>query len=537
MSIRRAFLVSLSNLLYPCLLFSPALATDESSHIIDESEWLFDLPLKELGNVKIVSAAKSHEKIEETPASVVLITREEIAYYGYATLSELLEHIPGLYQIDDYQEGAKLGVRGFWSGVANRNIIVLVDGVKQVEDRDQGNPLNKIAVPVESIDRIEVVRGPLSVIYGAGAMFGVINIITNKPEEESPNRVSSSYGSLDTKRLFARVAKKSNDFHYVFNTSYYKTAGIDERYSRLQSSPSPGAAGLSTGGRLEDNEKYLKFSGSYKRVSISTSYIQSEKEFFFPLPAVADGSLRTTKAVNVSISARNKVSQSLSLEGRLVLSTNRASLKYDVRRPDWVGNQTWKSSAYEFELNAFFQPNDQVNATFGLNNRSVFDLSDRFHIPSSGFPSTQNAARLLEDGEQIVTQAFFSQVNVSLSSKLLLVAGFRMERQEPYGLSDSKAGGLPEFTFVQGRFDKSKITTIPRAAAIFKQSSNHIFKIMYGEAINRPSFLQNITNTLDPDRDNLEPERIRTLELNYNAVLAIAILKSLLDATFWIFSD
>ena len=80
--------------------------------------------------------------------------------------------------------------------------------------------------------------------------------------------------------------------------------------------------------------------------------------------------------------------------------------------------------------------------------------------------------------------------------------------------------GLPQFTFVRGRFDKSKVAFIPRAAAIFKQSSNHIFKMMYGEAINRPSFLQNITNTLDPDRDSLEPEKIRTLELNYISVLA-----------------
>ena len=278
--------------------------------------------------------------------------------------------------------------------------------------------------------------------------------------------------------------------------------------------------GLSTGNRLEDEEKYLKFSWGYKSVSINTSYSQSKKEFFFPLPAVVDGSLRKTEAVNISIGTRNQVSQPLTLEGRFVFSTNNASLKYDIRRPGWVGNQNWKSSAYEFELNAFFQPNEQVNATFGLKNRSVFDLSDRFHIPSSGFPSTQNAARLLEDGEQILTQAFFSQVNVSLSSNLLLVAGLRMERQLPYGLSDSKARGLPQFTFVRGRFDKDKVAFIPRAAAIFKQSSKNIFKMMYGEAINRPSFLQNITNTLDPDRDSLEPEKIRTLELNYISVLA-----------------
>ena len=47
-------------------------------------------------------------------------------------------------------------------------MVVLVDGIRQVEDRDQTNPLNKIAVPVGSIDKVEVVRGPMSVVYGAG---------------------------------------------------------------------------------------------------------------------------------------------------------------------------------------------------------------------------------------------------------------------------------------------------------------------------------------------------------------------------------
>jgi outer membrane receptor for ferrienterochelin and colicins len=498
------------------LITAPGTGAEAQSE--DDFDRLLDLSLEELMGMEMVSAAKSSEKIEEIPASVVLITREEIEFYGYTTLTDLLEHIPGLYQIDDYNEGAKFGVRGFWSGVTNRNLVVLVNGVKQVEDRDQTNPLNKIAVPVESIDRIEVVRGPMSVIYGAGAMFGVINIITNQPDDSGS--ASVSYGSMSSKRVFARAARKRDDAHFVLNTSHFRTDGISEPYSALQSSPSPGAAGLSTKRRLEDAETYVNLSGRYRSVSLSASYTQSEKEFFFPLPAVADGSLRTTKAIDLAIGSRNEISPLLTLEGRFVFSSNSAALKYDVRRPDWIGNQKWESSAYELELDAFFRPNEQVSATFGLNSRSVFDLSDRFHIPSSGYPSTQNAERLLEEGEEIVTQAFFSQVNAGLSSKLSVVAGFRLERQLPYGLSDSKAGGLPEHTFVNGRFDRSQVAFIPRAAAIFKQSNSNVSKIMYGEAINRPSFLQNITNTLDPDRDSLEPEKVRTLELNQVSVLA-----------------
>lgn len=497
---------------------APVLAAEEKPNFSAERLDLYEIPFQDLAKLNFVSAAKSPEKISDIPASVIVITRTEIEQYGYTVLDELLRHIPGLYPINDYHEGPKFGVRGFWSGVANRNMAILVNGVKQLEDRDQSNPLTKIAVPIESIDRVEVVRGPMSVIYGPGAMFGVINIITNQSDGDS-SRISSSFGSLDSRRLFARLSNQTDEGQFVINSSIYSTRGIDEPYTSLQSSPSPGTAGLGTGGRLEDEEKYLNFSGTYKSISLDASYTHSEKEFFFPLPAVADGSLRTTNALNISIGSQNKISDSLTIEGKLLFSKNSAALKYDIRRPNWIGNQRWSSSAYDFELNAFYQPNARTNLTFGFNYRSVFDVSDRFHIPSSGFPSTQNAARLLEEGEEIVTQAIYSQLSLNPTSKLLLVAGLRMERQLPYALSDSKAGGLPEFTYSKGKFDKDEVTTIPRIAAIFKPTESHLFKLMYGEAINRPSFLQNITNTLDPNRDSLKPEDIKTFELNYLSVI------------------
>ena len=508
----RAFLI--------CFVMCPGLATAGEEPGAASTSWLYDLSLGELAHVEITSAARSSEKIEEIPASVVLITRQEIDSYGYATLTELLGHIPGLYQIDDYQEGAKLGLRGFWSGVTNRNIIVLVDGVKQVEDRDQSSPLNKIAVPVESIERVEVVRGPLSVIYGPGALFGVINIITHKPDSASSSRVSASYGQRNTKRAFIRVMDKMGELEFALNATFYGTDGIDEPYSRIQTTPSPGVAGLSTENRLEDGERYLNLFASFRDWFFDTSFVRSEKEFFFPLPAVADGSLRTTEAANLAVGYARELSPTLSLDGKLVYSSNDAHLRYDIRRPDWDGNQRWKSSALEFELNGFWLLNPNLDVTVGMNRRSVLDLSDRFHIPSSGFPSTQHAARLLVDGEHIVTQALFSQANYHLSNDLLLVAGVRAEQQLPYRLSDSKAAGLPEFTFREGKFDEDGITLIPRAAAIYNLNDRHIFKAMYGEAINRPSFLQNITNTLDPNRDSLEPEKIETLELNYITTLS-----------------
>ena len=75
---------------------------------------LFEMSIDEMMNIKISTAGKKAEKVSIIPASVVIITREEIEKYGYCTLEEILESIPGLYQVDDWQSGgSNFGVRGF----------------------------------------------------------------------------------------------------------------------------------------------------------------------------------------------------------------------------------------------------------------------------------------------------------------------------------------------------------------------------------------------------------------------------------------
>ncbi len=160
--------------LFSCLLNAASL-NDE------KIETLFNLTFEDLMNVKIDTAGKTCEKIGEIPASVVILTRQEIERYGYTTLTEALEHIPGLYNINNYEGiSGNFGIRGFWNSTyENGSIVLLVNGINQKNDLKRSSPFTNIAVPIEAIDRIEVVRGPMSVTYGNGATFGVINIVTN----------------------------------------------------------------------------------------------------------------------------------------------------------------------------------------------------------------------------------------------------------------------------------------------------------------------------------------------------------------------
>lgn len=130
---------------------------------------IFDLSLNDLAAIKVQAAGK-RTKIESIPASVVIITRQDIQKFGYTTLKEVLNQVPGLYLWDDYHVRGRIniGVRGYTS---SDNIIILVNGINQVEGVYNEYLLTKVAVPVEAIDRIEVIRGPMSVLYGSGAFL------------------------------------------------------------------------------------------------------------------------------------------------------------------------------------------------------------------------------------------------------------------------------------------------------------------------------------------------------------------------------
>jgi outer membrane receptor protein involved in Fe transport len=494
----------------------------QEKKIVDE----FEMSLEDLLKVNVITAAKSPQQIGDIPASVVIITREEIEKYGYMTLTEILESIPGLYAIDDYCEGGvNFGVRGFWSGVPNNNMIILVNGVSQVDDFSSNYPLDKIAVPVEAIDRIEVIRGPMSVIYGSGAFLGVINIITNDISRGTKSMAVFSAGSQKTKKIFLRCADEVNGFKYVCNASIYDTYGMNQPLSEMVRDVSVlPAFGLmeddSTGGRLEVKEKHFNFSGSFKNFYTEISHIQTKNEVFFFYPTFSEGSKADLYATNISLGCKKVFSDKFSFDGKVTFSQNRWWETYDFLFDDFYGIQQFESRAWESELELFIKPSPHLGVKTGFYYRSVQDASNMYDIPSFNTTSLENNYFYLADGSNIVTRAFFTQVNCKPFRALNLVAGVRLEQMPRYDLSAILAGGTENFQSVSGTYDRDKIEVIPRFAAIYSLNDNHIFKLLYGQAINRPSFFQNSINLLlQPGKGSLKPEHIRTFELNYIASL------------------
>ncbi|MEZ5671154.1 MAG: TonB-dependent receptor [Thiotrichaceae bacterium] len=495
-------------------------------------ERLLNLSLEELMNEQIITAGKTSEKISNIPASVVIVNRQDIKTYGYNTLGEILEHVSGLYMFETYEiQGSKnYGVRGFFNATTNRNMVILVNGVNQTFDHDATSRLPRVAVPVEAIDRIEIVRGPMSVIYGSGAFFGVINIITNRVDkDEKPiNLVAVSAGSPTTRKAIARVSAAQKEWSYVVNASSYYDSGIDQPYSKMQTTPSAGVAGLSSGGRLEHHENYFDLTATYQDFSLGINQVRSETEGFFPTPSLKQGTLTITEATNLHLGYRHEFNDNLRLEAHADYFDMNVHYNYDQISLDFVGDQTQRAYGYETEVDVFWKINPRLDLTTGLHYRNVLDVSNRFDLPYFNRPSTTRVERGLVGDETIATQALFTQANYQLSDKLKLVAGVRFERLLPYNLYGSQASGTPDYSYTAGEYKDSKDTRIiPRLAAIYSFNDKNVLKLLYGEAINRPAFSQNVSAMLNPEHGNLQPEYIKTLELNYISELAEGYISNL----------
>jgi iron complex outermembrane receptor protein len=158
-----------------------------------------DLDLVKLLNVEVSTATKTAESLDEAPAVITVVTHADIVRWGYQSVAEVLQHTAGFYLSDDHIL-PNAGVRGMTGGLGAESgmIKVMIDGRSVAYRTTSGNWLGVELVPLESVAQIEIIRGPVSALYGADAFLGVVNIITVRPEDMHPFRGRFSVGLTET---------------------------------------------------------------------------------------------------------------------------------------------------------------------------------------------------------------------------------------------------------------------------------------------------------------------------------------------------
>jgi len=190
--------MNLKQLFFVFILIGASLPSLFSEEIRDgEIEELYEMSLEELMNVEIivVSATKSSQKVKEAPAVVTVITDSQIRYRGYSSVAEALMAVPGVDILSDHLK-YNAGVRGVNGGMRawSRIVKLMIDGQPVSFRSSSENWLGEELIPIDTIERIEIIRGPASALYGANAFLGVINIITKKGRDVEFGSLSAKLG-------------------------------------------------------------------------------------------------------------------------------------------------------------------------------------------------------------------------------------------------------------------------------------------------------------------------------------------------------
>jgi outer membrane cobalamin receptor len=481
---------SASALLIGSVLISASLAvaqqpTPPPKHAIDS----LTMDLEQLMKIEIVVAgSKRAQQSRDVPSFVSVVTATEIREHGYRTLADVLRTLPGFYVSND-RNYSYIGVRGFSRpGDFNSRILLLLNGLRTNESvYDLAYIGEEFSVDVDLIDRVEVIRGPSSALYGSNAFFAVINVVTRPGSNLSGTEVATSAASFGTYAGRASYGRAfENDLDLLVSATYSDGRGRNLYYPEYDSP-------LTNNGRANgaDHEGFHKFlvTASKGGFSFQANSLSREKG----LPTGQYGALFNDK--------RTRTIDDLRLAS---LSYNRAfsdgasfSTRLHTGRYSYTGEYAYYPGiAPTQDLAAGEWWGTDVDAAHRIGSRQFLTLGaeyrDDFKQTQTNFDSSPYM--LYTDVRTEFTRwGVFAQDEIKLAEPLVLYAGVRVDRYKMFGSATS-----------------------PRAALIYTPSPATTFKLLAGRAFRAPSvyelyyqsaYIKFKANPL------LKPEHIETLEL------------------------
>jgi outer membrane receptor for ferrienterochelin and colicins len=460
------------------LLFAGAAYADTSA---SQTPDYADMDPSVLMNIPIRTASKFDQKATEAPASTTVITSVEIKRYGYRTLGDILKSVPGFYVSYDrnYQF---LGARGVNLGDFNSRILLLVDGHRINNDLTDGAFIDTAFIlDIDLIDRIEIVRGPGSVLYGDNAFFGVINVITRRAEQINGAEVSGSYGEFNTYQTRVSVGKSfTNGLELLLSGTISGSDGPGNLFYPEFNTP---AQNNGIAHNL-DGDSFRSFFGSlrYKDFTLQGAFNERRKEN----PTAQFGTtfddphLRTTDDRGyASLSYTHSFPDVVDLTAQLYYDRTSFEITYpdeptlfrEQQQGDWWGT--------EVQLTKKLWERHVI--TVGAEYRDDFNQHRLLFQEGTG-EEFANVNRTRQN------YGIYAQGDFTIVTNLHLNAGVRYDQY--------------------GNFNPS---LDPRLALIYNPFTKSTIKAIYGTAFRAPNFLE-LSDPIFPD---IGPEKITSYELVY----------------------
>lgn len=465
--IKKIFLfVSLSS-----LLFSNSAKLDN----------LFDLSLEELMNVEVTTVSQEKEKASEALAVVSVLTAAQLKQMGALTLYEALSFLPGIQINETYMGYSVLTFRGVTPGLYNNKVLFMVNG-HPVHEKLFGSSHFEF-IPLDMVERVEVVRSPASVLYGTNAMSGVVNVIT-KQGKEFNNEVAIRGGS--SSHFYGSTTM--HDSHISMSASYqndngYTYGGVkDEKNQDISK-------------EYQNNLANIFIDAYGESWRLQGAYYQSKKEKLGLNPIIQHGGINNHDSFYLDANKEFKLGS-----GKLNLwlrYDNMAKELETQKFPNWqTGNPTFvknKVERYSTEIQYKDKAFEKFNYIVGLNYE--YDKTDPmlFIDQTDGSVHPWSPFQIKHHTENI---ALYAELEYRFSENIVGVGGFRLEHN-----SDTDTA------------------MNPRLGLNYELKNDSYIKILYSVAYRSPTFLEkyaDVPTVLVGDKD-LKREKIQTLEVAYDS--------------------
>ena len=257
----------LSNVFFLIVLFFFVLMHSNAYAQQTDIDELIELDISDLMEIKVISASKTIQTINEVPATVRVVTAKQIKERGYFSLEDVLSDLPGF----QFRNIIGFNSYSFLRGAPSQNnlIQVLVDGI-QINELNSGGFYGGIHYNLANVKQIEVVYGPSSALYGTNAISGIVNIITNEPEDLQGGSVNVLGGSFNTASGDGRYGyyDETNELGFVVSATYKQSDKADLAGSK-------GDNNWTT--NMENFENDLVFDGKVKFKDFKAGFVFQDK--------------------------------------------------------------------------------------------------------------------------------------------------------------------------------------------------------------------------------------------------------------------
>ncbi len=440
--------------------------------------------IESLLNTPISAASKYEETMSAAPASVTVLTSDDIERYGWRTLEEALQTVRGLYVSND-RNYSYLGARGFGRPTDyNNRVLVLVNGHTKNDDFYSSAGLGPmLGLNLDAIERIEIVRGPGSALYGTGAVFAVIDVITKDADAIDGLRISAeagSFGRVGASGVYGGEIARGVDL--TLAAQWQDVDGQDLYYAGYDDAETNGgvAEGLDwdrVGGAhatLTAGDVSAQAMWSSRKTGIPTGAF--ETAFNDPTASTLDETLYVELDYAVEPNARTGV-----------------TVRGYVDRYHYFGVYPYDGEPTYFEKNDSWWGGVEARLRWDVReyNRLVIGVEAQRHVVVDFDVWDSDDTRYTDGSYPFTVLSAYGQNTYQPLEDLSLTGGFRADIYSS---------------------DENSVT--PRAAVVYRVSQTTTLKALYGEAFRVPTRYERFY--VDPGyhkiNPRLGPESGRTLE-------------------------